>query len=35
VLLEAVVRQELSLEGKLRLQVAWQDAEGIDEILTG
>ena len=29
-----MVRQELSLEGKLRLQVAWQDAEGIDEILT-
>ena len=29
-----MVRQEVSLEGKLRLQVAWQDAEGIDEILT-
>ena len=33
-LLEAVLRQEPSAEGKLQLQVAWQDTDGIDDLLT-
>ena len=29
-----MLRQESSAEGKLRLQVAWQDTDGIDDLLT-